>query len=51
MHRIAFLRGSPLSSEADGYITAMGFSVDTPHSAMAGGAVRMRRITFLLKSE
>jgi len=51
MHRIAFLRGSPLSAQAGGYIITMAFSVGTPHSALAGGAVRMRRTTFLLKSE
>ena len=26
-------------------------SMDTPHSAVAGGAVRMRRMTFLFKIE
>jgi hypothetical protein len=44
--------GSPLSTQASGDVMmTCDLSMDTPHSTLAGGAVRMRRMTFLFNSE
>ncbi len=44
--------GSPLGTQASGAVTmTCDLSVETPLSTLAGGAVRMRRMAFLSKSE
>jgi hypothetical protein len=47
-----FSVGSPLSTQASGDVMmTCDLSVDTPLSTLAGGAGRMRRVTFLFEGQ